>query len=154
VPVVMLTARTEELDKVRGLRGGADDYVTKPFGRQELIARVERHLRRARPEPEPSEPYADGFLSIDFPTRSVVVAGQAVELTPLEFRLLVAFVRNPNQVLSHEQLLDLAWGDSRGTDRDQVKLYVGYLRRKLGTDDSGESPIETRRGFGYLYRRT
>jgi DNA-binding response OmpR family regulator len=153
VPVLMLSAKAEELDKVRGLQAGADDYVTKPFGRQELLARVERLLRRARPEPEPTEPYVDDFLTIDFPTRSVVAAGRPVTLTPLEFRLLLAFVRNPNQVLSHEQLLDLAWGDARGSGRDQVKLYVGYLRRKLGAGPDGESPIETMRGFGYLYRR-
>jgi len=153
VPVLMLSAKAEELDKVRGLQAGADDYVTKPFGRQELLARVERHLRRARPEPEPTEPYADDFLTIDFATRSVVAAGRPVALTPLEFRLLVAFVRNPNQVLSHEQLLDLAWGDARGSGRDQLKLYVGYLRRKLGVGGGDESPIETMRGFGYLYRR-
>jgi DNA-binding response OmpR family regulator len=73
-------------------------------------------------------------------------------LTPLEFRLLGAFVRNQNQVLSHDQLLELAWGDTRAADRDQVKLYVGYLRRKLGTGVGDESPIETVRGFGYRYR--
>jgi DNA-binding response OmpR family regulator len=152
VPVVMLTARAQELDKVRGLQAGADDYVTKPFGRQELVARIETHLRRTRPEPEGPATYADAFLAIDFAQRSVVAGGESVQLTPLEFRLLSAFVRNPNQVLAPEQLLELAWGDSRGGARDQVKLYVGYLRRKLGPTAGGESPIETMRGFGYRYR--
>jgi DNA-binding response OmpR family regulator len=152
VPVVMLTARADELDKVRGLRAGADDYVTKPFGRQELVARVDTLLRRSRGAAEAVEQYVDDFVSIDFSRRSVVAGGRTLELTPLEYKLLVAFVRNPNQVLSHEQLLELVWGGGRGGARDQVKLYVGYLRRKLGTDASGESPIETRRGFGYCYR--
>ena len=151
VPVVMLTARADELDKVRGLRGGADDYVTKPFGRQELLARVETHLRR-QPRGETSETYEDDFLAIDFAQRSVVAGGRPVALTPLEFRLLTVFVRNPNQVLSQDQLLELVWGGTRGSAREQVKLYVGYLRRKLGADAAGESPIETRRGFGYCYR--
>jgi DNA-binding response OmpR family regulator len=151
VPVLMLTARADELDKVRGLRAGADDYVTKPFGRQELVARVEGQLRRTGSGREQADTYDDDFISIDFAQRAVTARGRGVSLTPLEFRLLVAFARHPNQVLSHDQLLELVWGGTRGT-RDQVKLYVGYLRRKLGTDNRGESPIETVRGFGYRYR--
>jgi DNA-binding response OmpR family regulator len=151
VPVLMLTARAEELDKVRGLRAGADDYVTKPFGRQEFLARVNANLRRASERQTP-ETYADGFVTIDFAQRAVRAGDEEVSLTPLEFRLLTAFVRNPNQVLSHEQLLELAWGDARNVERDQVKLYVGYLRRKLGAPADEESPIETVRGFGYRYR--
>jgi DNA-binding response OmpR family regulator len=127
--------------------------VTKPFGRQELLARVDAALRRTPPDPgaEP-ERYADGFVTIDFPQRAVSAGGEPVALTPLEFRLLTAFVRNPNQVLSHDQLLELAWGDAGAAERDQVKLYVGYLRRKLGAPDGAQSPIETMRGFGYRYR--
>jgi DNA-binding response OmpR family regulator len=152
VPVMLLTARADELDKVRGLRSGADDYVTKPFGREELIARVDAQLRRATGGDAPGDTYDDGFLTIDHAQRTVVAGGRRVELTPLEFSLLTALVRNRNQVLSHDQLLELVWGDRRGSAREQVKLYVGYLRRKLGDDASGESPIETRRGFGYSYR--
>lgn len=152
VPVLMLTARAEELEKVRGLRAGADDYVTKPFGRQELLARVDAGLRRGRGEQQLQEAYADDFLTVDFAQRKVTAGGTDLTLTPLEFRLLGAFVQNQNQVLSHEQLLQLAWGEARAADRDQVKLYVGYLRRKLGTGDGEESPIETIRGFGYRYR--
>jgi DNA-binding response OmpR family regulator len=152
VPVLMLTARAEELEKVRGLRAGADDYVTKPFGRQELLARVDATLRRGRSAPQAQETYADDFLTLDFAQRKVTAGGVELALTPLEFRLLGAFVRNQNQVLSHDQLLELAWGDARSADRDQVKLYVGYLRRKLGTGVGDESPIETVRGFGYRYR--
>jgi DNA-binding response OmpR family regulator len=152
VPVVMLTARAAELEKTRGLRAGADDYVTKPFGRQELLARIEGLLRRAgtRTAAAPDS-YSDAFLTIDFAQRQVTAGGRPVELTPLEFRLLGAFVRNPNQVLSHDQLLRLVWGESDAS-RDQVKLYVGYLRRKLSPEAPGETPIETRRGFGYAYR--
>jgi DNA-binding response OmpR family regulator len=152
VPVLMLTAQAQELAKVRGLRGGADDYITKPFGRQELLARVDANLRRRPSDSEGATAYNDGFVTIDFAQRAVEVGGTALSLTPLEFRMLAAFVRNANQVLSHEQLLILAWGDDRSVERDQVKLYVGYLRRKLGSPEGEESPIETVRGFGYRYR--
>jgi DNA-binding response OmpR family regulator len=152
VPVIMLTARSEELEKTRGLRAGADDYVTKPFGRQELLARVEALLRRAGGrDAAAAETYSDRFVSIDFAQRAVTAGGQPVDLTPLEFRLLMAFVRHPNQVLSHEQLLELVWGDLDAS-REQVKLYVGYLRKKLSPEAPDQAPIETRRGFGYAYR--
>jgi DNA-binding response OmpR family regulator len=152
VPVIMLTARAAELEKVRGLKAGADDYVTKPFGRQELLARVEAHLRRSGDRVEQPATYADGLVTIDFAQREVTVAGQGVALTPLEFKLLATFVRHPNQVLSHDQLLELVWGDSLTGSRARTKLYVGYLREKLAVADSGASPIETVRGFGYRYR--
>jgi DNA-binding response OmpR family regulator len=152
VPVVMLTARAAELEKVRGLKAGADDYVTKPFGRQELLARVEAHLRRAGDRDEQPGTYADGLLTIDFAQREVTVNGSQVALTPLEFKLLSTFVRHPNQVLSHEQLLELVWGDALSGSRARTKLYVGYLRQKLASADDGESPIETVRGVGYRYR--
>ena len=151
VPVVMLTARSSELEKTRGLRGGADDYVTKPFGRQELLARVDALLRRTGGREPEADSYRDAFLTIDFARREVTAGGDPVELTPLEFRLLTAFVRHPNQVLSHEQLLELVWGDENAS-RDQVKLYVGYLRKKLSPASPESAPIETRRGFGDSYR--
>ncbi|MCL4291058.1 MAG: response regulator transcription factor [Thermoleophilia bacterium] len=151
VPVLMLTARTGELEKVRGLRAGADDYVTKPFGRQELLARAEALLRRtAGRRPEAPETYGDDVVTVDFGQRQVAVAGAPVALTPLEFRLLAAFVLHPGQVLSHEQLIALVWGDEGAASRNQLKLYVGYLRRKLGAAAAGR--IETVRGFGYRYR--
>jgi len=151
-PVIMLTANADELDKVRGLRAGADDYITKPFGRQELLARVGAQLRRRPAGAQEPATYADGFVTIDFTQRSVRAGDARVALTPLEFRLLAAFVRHPNQVLSQDQLIELAWGNAGAAERDQVKLYVGYLRRKLGTPPGAESPIETMRGFGYRYR--
>ena len=151
VPVLILTARGGELDKVRGLRGGADDYLTKPFGRQELVARMEAILRRARAhDPAAAEVLADELLEIDFPHRRVTAAGIEVELTPTEFRLAAAFARHPDQVLSRDQILEMVWGDSTRHSPDQVRLYVGYLRRKL-RDASGVEPIETVRGFGYRY---
>jgi DNA-binding response OmpR family regulator len=153
VPVLMVTARSGELEKVRGLKAGADDYMTKPFGRQELLARVEALLRRKRlAEDELPIVYADDAITVEFGQRSAQSGGVDLKLTPLEFRLLSAFVKHPNQVLSREQLLELAWGDPYGVSEDQVKLYVGYLRKKLGTDAGAEGPIETVRGFGYRYR--
>jgi DNA-binding response OmpR family regulator len=153
VPVLMLTARGEELERVRGLQAGADDYVAKPFGRQELTARVQALLRRAGAarETETRETYGDDFLTIDYAQRLVTANGRPVQLTPLEFRLLSAFVRHPRQVLSREQLLELAWGDAYGVGGDQVKIYVGYLRRKLSPDAPDATPVETVRGFGYRY---
>jgi len=156
VPVLILTARVGELDKVRGLRGGADDYVTKPFGRQELLARVEALLRRTSGPPEVRAAYEDGALRIDYVSREVTVGDgdlrRPVQLTPLEFKLLSAFVRHPNETLSRTRLLELVWGDVDGFGGDQVKLYVGYLRRKLGWGPSDGGPLETIRGFGYRYR--
>ena len=154
VPVLMLTARGDELERVRGLQAGADDYVVKPFGKQELVARIQALLRRAAqstPQAE-QERYADAYLAIDWGQRSVHVGEREVQLTPLEFRLLSTFVRNPRQVLSRDQLLELVWGDTYGVSGDQVKLYVGYLRRKLEPGEPDSVPIETVRGFGYRYQ--
>jgi DNA-binding response OmpR family regulator len=150
VPVVMLSALGAELEKVRALRAGADDYVTKPFGRQELLARIESVLRRS-PSRDVRVTYADELLEVDFAERRVRANGVDVELTPLEFRLLTAFVDHPGQLLEHDQLLQLAWGGERGSSRDQVKLYVGYLRRKLGAAGVPPEAIESVRGYGYRY---
>src|SRR6266702_7379377 len=130
-PVILLTARGGEIDKVRGFRGGADDYVVKTFGRQELLARIEALLRRT-PEPTHLEHYDDGAISIDYARRHVMCRGLPVRLTPLEFRLLAALVEHAGQVLSADQLVEHAWGHPAGVSRDQVKLYVSYLRKKLG----------------------
>jgi DNA-binding response OmpR family regulator len=154
VPVIMLTARGSELERVRGLTHGADDYVAKPFGRQELLARVQALLRRAGGRAqEIEERYADDFVAIDYANRAVSVDERPVSLTPLEFKLLRAFVQHPNQVLSRDQLLELVWGDPYGVSGDQVKLYVGYLRRKLVPEEPERAPIETVRGFGYRYTK-
>jgi DNA-binding response OmpR family regulator len=149
-PVLMLSGQAGEMEKVRALRAGADDYVTKPFGRQELVARTEAVTRRAGTEAsaKQDEHYQDALIGVNFRTRGVTVEGEEVSLTPLEFRLLGAFVRHPNHVLSAQQLLHLVWDNNFGT-RDQVKVYVGYLRRKLGR---AADRLETVRGFGYRYR--
>ena len=151
VPVVMLTAAAGEMEKVRALRAGADDYVTKPFSSRELVARSEAVLRRAASD-RASDPrfelYSDDRVEVNYTTRTVTVDDREVSLTPLEFRLLGAFVNHPNHVLSAEQLLGLAWESDIGT-RNQVKTYIGYLRAKLGA--AGDR-IETVRGFGYRYR--
>lgn len=150
VPVLMLTARDSEFDKVRGLRGGADDYVTKPFGRHELLARIATLLRRAPAAADAADVYADARLTVDFTQGVASVDGAEVSLTPREFELLSTLVRHPNQVLSHGQIAELAWSRDDGERNGQVKLYVARLRRKLGRRVAGA--IETVRGFGYRYR--
>ncbi len=152
VPVLLLTARGLESDKVRGLLGGADDYLTKPYSNDELVARLGRLLRRCRPGPEAPRLYDDGRLRIDFLEHSVEVEGRSVELTPTEFRLLAVLVRHADTVLSVPRLLELGWSDISGAGRGRVKFSVLSLRRKLGWGDVITSPVETVRGFGYRYR--
>ena len=101
-----------------------------------------------------TESYRDDFVEIDYPQRRVLVHDREVQLTPLEFKLLSVFVQHPSQVLSRDQLLELVWGDPYGVSGDQVKLYVGYLRKKLVPDSPDTAPIETVRGFGYRYKKT
>ena len=150
VPVILLTAHSGEIDKVRGFRAGADDYVVKPFGRQELLARIEAQLRRT-PKATLLDGYDDGLLTVDFASRLVTYAGLPVRLTPLEFRLLAALVRRAGQVLTVDELLEQGWGRAAGAAPEQVKLYVSYLRKKLGPSRGRAAPIETVRGFGYRY---
>ena len=149
VPVLILTSHGLEAEKVRGLRAGADDFVTKPFGNAELLARVQALLRRG---PAPGEVYDDGLIRVAFGGGEVSVADRPVRLTPTEFRLLAALVRHPNQVLSPDQLLAQAWQDPAGVGPDRVKFAVMRLRRKLGPEGA-DGRIEAVRGFGYRYRR-
>ena len=154
VPVLLLTAHGQESDKVRGLRGGADDYLTKPFTNAELVARVEALLRRApAPASWADEVYDDGILRIDPAARRTYVDDAEVRLTPTEFRLLNVLVRHAGAVLSPNQLLAQAWDDPTGIGPERVKFAVLRLRRKLGWTDPDASPIESVRGFGYRYRR-
>jgi DNA-binding response OmpR family regulator len=150
VPVMMVSGQNSELEKVRALKAGADDYVTKPFGLQELLARAEVLLRRARPVQELPSAYSDELVEIDLQAAEARAGGKPLRLTPLEFRLLTAFVRHPQQVLSAAQLLAMVWGD-QDYSRERVKIYVGYLRGKF-RDVGEEAPIDTVRGFGYRYR--
>jgi DNA-binding response OmpR family regulator len=150
VRVLMLTARVLELEKVRGLQAGADDYLTKPFGRNEFLARVQSLLRRSRPPAGEGDVYDDGRVELDYAGRTVRVDGRLVTLTPIEFRLLLAFVRSRGRVLSPGQLLEQAWQDPAGVGPDRVKFAILRLRRKLGWT-AAMSPIEAVRGFGYRY---
>jgi DNA-binding response OmpR family regulator len=145
IPIIMLTARTTEQDKLAGLRGGADDYVTKPFSPAEVAARVGAVLRRARGGAE-AEVAVAGPITVDARTHEVRVNGTPVALTPTEFRLLGAFVREPGRAFTRAQLLDLALGpDFDGFDRN-VDVHVMNLRKKLGLQPS---PIRTVYGVGY-----
>ena len=155
LPVVMVSAHDDELEKVRALQAGADDFVTKPFGAPELLARLQVQVRRARAtsphRDAPLAPYRDAALAVDFVHAETTVHDRPVPLTPREFRLLAAFVGHAGRTLSPEQLLDLAWDDPAG-DARRVKVYVGYLRAKLVDAGLDPPPIETVRGFGYRYR--
>jgi DNA-binding response OmpR family regulator len=157
VPVLMLTAHGHEAEKVRGLRGGADDYMTKPFSNAELVARAQALLRRSHAggpgEAQDAEVFDDGSIEVNFAAHQVRVSGEVVELTPTEFRLLAALVRHQGQVLSPDTLLDLAWSDPFGIGPERVKYAIMRLRRKLGAqEETADSPIEAVRGFGYRYR--
>lgn len=147
VPILLVTARTSDIDKIAGLRFGADDYVTKPFNPQELVARVEAVLRRSRTsdaEPRAEQIAIDG-LEIDISSRTAGLNGKAVALTPREFDLLATFARFPNVVLDREHLLDLVWGTSFYALRT-VDVHVARLREKLR---GGKLKIETVWGSGY-----
>ena len=146
----MLTERSSELERVRGLRGGADDYLPKPFGNDELAARVGALVRRAGAMSGVGQ-FADARLSIDFVGRTVRFDGRPVELTALEFSLLSALVRNADTVMSRDQLLGQVWGDMSGSGGYRVRYAVALLRSKLSPDSPDEAPIATRRGFGYVY---
>ncbi len=148
--ILMLTARSEEADRVAGLRIGADDYLTKPFSPRELVARVEAILRRRRGPPLRDAMIRFKHVVIDPDAREASAAGQTLELSPTEFDVLMALARHANRVLSREQLIDLVWGaDFYGTDR-VVDVYVGQVRRKLEAA-TGATLIATVRGVGYRF---
>lgn len=154
VPVIMLTAKDEEGDKLKGFSAGVDDYVTKPFSFAEIVARVKAVLNRARLVPVAHKPkrYASGTLVIDTDSRRVTKAGKVIELTPTEYRLLATLAENAGRVLSHEQLLNKVWGYEFGEDTGYVKRYIWYLRRKVEDDPRKPEHILTERGFGYLFQ--
>jgi DNA-binding response OmpR family regulator len=152
VPVLLLTAHGAEAEKVRGLRAGADDYLTKPYGNAELVARVQALLRRGAASTPIAEVYDDGHVRLDPNARTVLVGGTDIRLSPTEFRLLAVLARNSGQVLTPAQLLDRVWGDPTGVGPERVKFAVLRLRRRLGWADPVSSPIQSVRGIGYRYR--
>ena len=149
IPVIMLTAHGMETDKVKGLAAGADDYLVKPFGKAELLARVRAVLRRVGTTAEPEQRYVDSVVSIDFVGQVVTVGDTPAKLTPTEYRVLCALTRHAGQILSLEQLLGQAWSDPTGIGTERVKFTILRLRKKLGWSEGG--PIEAVRGFGYRY---
>lgn len=148
LPVIILSARSDVQDKVTGLEGGADDYVTKPFRFEELLARVKLRLRSARPVRDPQEfLLTAGEIVLNLRTRQAKVGDRLVELPAREFTMAETFCRHPGQVISREQLLDSVWGYDYNPGSNIVDVYVGYLRKKLGNNK-----IETVRGMGYRLR--
>jgi two-component system KDP operon response regulator KdpE len=152
VPIVFLTARSDVKDVVRGLEMGADDYITKPYDNDELVARVRAHLRRS-PRPNMSEElvFHDGEFRINFLNREVWVGDELKHLTPKEFNLLAVLVRNAGRVVPRQELVTEAWGDEYADAVDSLKLYVHYLRQKLEPNNQKPKYIITSRGVGYRF---
>jgi len=153
VPVIMLTAKDGEQEKVRGFNLGVDDYVTKPFSFAELVARAGAVLRRARTTAPTTKNkrYSSGDLVLDVDAHRVTKGGKLVELTPTEFRLLETLAEHAGRVLTHEQLLEKVWGYDAGEDTGYIKRYIWYLRQKLEDDPTNPQHILTERGFGYSF---
>lgn len=153
VPIVMLTAKTDTVDVVLGLESGADDYITKPFKPKELIARIRARLRRTDDE-EPGDIVQIGDLTIDVPQHTVTRGEQELQLTPLEFDLLLEMARKPNQVHSREELLESVWGYRNASDTRLVNVHVQRLRSKIEHDPENPEIILTVRGVGYKTGKT
>jgi DNA-binding response OmpR family regulator len=159
VPIIMLTAKSEEIDKVLGLELGADDYITKPFSMREFSSRIKAALRRAelsRPaETAPDEaPLVVEELRIDFPKRSVRVRGLEAELTFVEFEILAALARAPGRVFTRDMLLARIWGDAAYRDPRTIDVHIRHLREKLERDPKDPEYLFTVRGVGYRFRDT
>jgi DNA-binding response OmpR family regulator len=155
VPIIMLTAKVEEIDKVLGLELGADDYITKPFSMREFRSRVKAVLRRSqltRAEEPAQEALEDGELRIDFDKRQVAVDDKPVRLTYVEFEILAALARNPGRVYSRATLLERVWGDSAYRDPRTVDVHIRHLREKLERDPKEPELVQTVRGVGYRFR--
>jgi two-component system KDP operon response regulator KdpE len=154
VPVIMLTARDDVLNKIKGLELGADDYVTKPFDHLELLARIKAVLRRLDlPQPADRVPsFRSGGLTVDFGSHEVRLRDVVVPLTVTEYKLLFHLIRNPNQVLRHETLLARVWGREYMNEIDYLRVYIRRLRRKLEDEPERPTHILTERGLGYRFR--
>jgi DNA-binding response OmpR family regulator len=155
VPIIFVTAVGQERNIVRGLQMGADDYIIKPFSTKELQARIEAVLRRHRQTDNADQPmhYSNGWLTVDSEQRQVLVNNKTVDLSPIEYRLLMALVRNEGKVLTHEYLLEQVWGPAYKDERHYLKLYVWYLRQKIEPDVNHPQYIMTERGVGCASRR-
>jgi two-component system KDP operon response regulator KdpE len=153
VPVLILTAKDDEADRVRGLELGADDYIGKPFSHRELVSRIRAVLRRHyAPPPVPQTTvHIDDRLSIDFARREVLVDGQRVNLRPTEYRLLYHLVQNAGYVQTHEMLLTKVWGPEYREESHYLRLYITYLRQKIEADPAHPKYILTERGVGYRF---
>lgn len=153
VPVILLTVKSDEEDKIQGLGLGADDYVTKPFSPRELISRVAAVLRRAEwPSPTPRTVLKiDGRLSIDFNRHQVIVEGERIDLRPTEYRLLNHLIQNAGWVVPHETLLAKVWGYEYRDETHYLRLYINYLRKKIEEDPANPKYILTERGVGYRF---
>lgn len=153
VPIIMLTAKGDVEDRVRGLELGADDYIGKPFDPAELVSRVGAVLRRTETpsEPEHDVIVVDDRLKIDFDRREVFVEGRQIKLRPTEFRLLYHLVKNAGWIVPHEQLLAKVWGYEYQDETHYLRLYINYLRQKLEKDPSNPQYILTERGVGYRF---
>jgi two-component system, OmpR family, KDP operon response regulator KdpE len=151
-PVIVLSARTAEAEKVAALDAGADDYLTKPFGAAELLARVRAHLRRrARTGAGQASTCEFGGIRVDLARRSVTREGESLHLTPTEYRLLAYLIANRDCVLTHRQLLRAVWGPSHGEDSHYVRVYMGHLRKKIEADTSRPRHLLTEAGVGYRF---
>jgi two-component system KDP operon response regulator KdpE len=152
IPVIVLSARAGEDDKVRALDAGADDYLVKPFGSAELLARVRAQLRRHRKgAAESSSILSFGDVAVDLAQRSVTRGGEPLHLTPIEYRLLTHLASHPNRVLTHRQVLHAVWGPSHAEDTHYVRVYMGHLRSKLEADPSQPKHLLTELGVGYRF---
>ncbi len=150
VPIIMLTARDAEVERVRGLEMGADDYITKPFSHLELLARSRAVLRRYQNQPPAvGETYEAGNFQMDYGTRRVTVGDKQVRLTPIEYGLLYHLTRNAGRVLPHRTLLAKVWGREYTSELDYLKVYIRRLRHKLGEEVGANIAIESERGVGY-----
>ena len=159
IPIIMLTgSRRTENDVVRGLDYGADDYLIKPVGNKELVARVQAMLRRSElpssvEDNRKSLTFNDGYLTIDIAQRKVVVGGKPVKLTPIEFRMLALLLQNTGRIMTHQQMLEKVWGWEYVDDLDYVRIYISHLRRKIEPDPALPKYIITEPGVGYYFQK-
>lgn len=154
VPIIVLSALGEEDDKIKAFRIGADDYLTKPFGVGELLARIQAVLRRSQWTPRPTrsdQRLVHGDLTIDLERHAAILGGQSLDLTPIEFELLVYLMENAGKVLTHRSILQHVWGKEYGAEAEYLRVYVGRLRQKIEADPAHPRYLLTERGIGYLF---